>query len=246
VKRQMRGFLGVCLGGIVSMVSTLTYAIPAGTPVYDEASVAKLAQEVNTLSKQLDDLDGMYRTAKDEYDRTGQIQNELQGKYGYGGLLDGANDFAQRNWSPNTWDDALNGVAGGNQQRYNELKKSYDNRQETLTQTQYEKGSSKENAKDYQNQVNVNKTATVQGSYSFDDIKKHLDTIHQLTKKIDETTNAKAALDLNARLMAEVAYISTQQLKMQTIINQQIAQQGSSQITSETENAKFNQLPDNY
>jgi len=50
-------------------------------------------------------------------------------------------------------------------------------------------------------------------------------------------------VDLNSRLLAEVAYIQIQELKMQTLLNQQLAQQASNRIFDETQNAKFNALP---
>lgn len=46
------------------------------------------------------------------------------------------------------------------------------------------------------------------------------------------------------RLLAEVAYIQIQELKMQAILNEQMAQQGADKISGETQAAQFNRLPD--
>ena len=53
----------------------------------------------------------------------------------------------------------------------------------------------------------------------------------------------RALMYLNSRLVAEVAYIQTQELKMQILLNQQWAQASADLIADKTARAKFNQLP---
>jgi type IV secretion system protein VirB5 len=232
------GFIAI----VAIFISTSTFAIIAGSPVYDASNYLQMVNELKSLEKQYNMLKNTYDNAIRQYKMMNNVNDGLRGQYGYGTLLDTANDALSRNWSPSTWNNALNGVAGGNPARYQELQKQYEQNHQTVTPVEYQRGSSAANTKDYQNQVAVNKTAAVQSAYAFDDIKQHLDRIHQLTQKIETTANVKASMDLNTRLIAELAYISTQELKMQTLINQQLVQQGSSQISSEIENSKFNQL----
>jgi type IV secretion system protein VirB5 len=106
----------------------------------------------------------------------------------------------------------------------------------------FEKGATKTQAQRYQHQVKVNRAVSVQATYAFNDIKKHLTTIHQLSSRIDSTQNTKAALDLNARLMAEVAYIATQELKMQALLVESQAELNAARLNGEAETAKRNTL----
>lgn len=96
----------------------------------------------------------------------------------------------------------------------------------------------------YAQDVQVNRAATVNATYAFDDIKTHLNTIHELSQQIDQAKNTKAATDLNSRLLTEMAYIQTQELKMQILLNQQLAQANADAIADKTASAKFNTLPD--
>ena len=84
----------------------------------------------------------------------------------------------------------------------------------------------------------------VNATYAFDNIKTHLETIYQLSQRIDQAQNTKAAVDLNSRLLAEVAYIQAQNLKMQILMNQQMAQVNADSIAVKTSSAKFNTLPE--
>ena len=95
----------------------------------------------------------------------------------------------------------------------------------------------------YTQDVQVNRAAQVSATYAFNNLKTHLATIHALSEKIDQAKNTKAAMDLNSRLIAELAYIQTQELKMQIVMNQQMAEAQADNIAAKTASAKFNALP---
>lgn len=76
------------------------------------------------------------------------------------------------------------------------------------------------------------------------DVEKDLQRIHQLSQQIEKTPNVKAATDLNSRLIVEVAYLETEMLKLQSLLNQQLAQGRSEGIAQQTRSATFNTLPD--
>lgn len=90
----------------------------------------------------------------------------------------------------------------------------------------------------------VNRAAKVNATYAFGTIDSHLQTIYDLSQQIDVAPNSKAAMDLNSRLVAEVAFIQTQELKMQVLLNQQLAQANAETLASQEASAKFNTLPD--
>jgi type IV secretion system protein VirB5 len=196
-----------------------------------------LQQTYNTAQQQLN-------TAQSQLDSVNQIKNFNSGHYQFGDLNNSLTDLKDRQWSPNTWDDALHNVAGGNPERYNELVKAYEKNHTRLDDATYEKGASKEQLTRYKQTIAVNKAASVESTYSYNEINKHLKAVHQLSAQIEHAPNTKSAVDLNSRLLAEIAYIQTQNLKMQTLISQQLAEGGANDIASDSQIARFNRLPD--
>lgn len=235
--------------GLSSIV--LTSNALATIPVIDYTALMNAIKEYKQLKTQYDLLHNTYTNAKEQLDEAKDLNgkakslvSDAEGHYNFGSLLNGNDDLKSREWSPDKWQDALKGVAGGNPARYQELLTQYKNAHPTLSADEYAKGASKDSAKTYQDDVKVNQAASVNASYAFNDIKKHLDNIHNLSEQIEKAPNTKAAIDLNSRLVAETAYIQTQELKMQSLQNEQLAQQTSSKIDSESASAKFNKLPD--
>ena len=157
--------------------------------------------------------------------------------------MNGSQDLKNRQWSPDNWDSTLQGLSGGNPERYQELLMAYKQNHPTLSQKDYQKGASQTQAKVYLQDVQVNRAVKINATYAFNNIKTHLNTIHRLSEKIDLAKNTKAALDLNSRLTAELAYIQTQELKMQILMNQQMAQDNADTLAEKTQAAKFNTIP---
>jgi len=206
-------------------------------PVVDWGSIGHLILELKQLKS-------MYDNGMDQLNKAKQIASDAEGHYDFGNFENGTQDLTNREWSPDSWHDALKGLSGGNPARYNQLVKEYKKNNPTLSDGDYKKGASDAKLKVYQKQVATNQAAQVQAAYAFNDIKTHLKNVHDISAKIETATNTKAAVDLNSRLQAELAYISIQELKMLALMNQQLAQQQSNNIATETQSAKFNALPD--
>lgn len=204
----------------------------------------QLREQYNTLQQTFDNAKQQLNTANSQLDSINQLKNFNSGHYQFGDLHNSLSDLKDRQWSPNTWDEALHNVAGGNPDRYKELVKAYEQKHKTLDDASFEKGASKEKLALYKEAIEVNKAASVEGTYSYNEINKHLKMVHDLSAQIEKAPNTKSAVDLNSRLLAEIAYIQTQNLKMQTLISQQIAQGGVNDIASDSQIARFNRLPD--
>ena len=78
-------------------------------------------------------------------------------------------------------------------------------------------------------------------TYEFDQINKHMQNLQELSQEIEKAPNIKSAMDLNSRIEIELADIQVEELRMQTLMNQQKAQQQSTQIAQESEASQFNQ-----
>ena len=77
------------------------------------------------------------------------------------------------------------------------------------------------------------------GSYFARDPNESLQRIHELSEQIEKAENTKAAIDLNSRLVAEVAYLQAQNLKAQAIINQQLAMRSTSSLSDDAALANY-------
>ncbi|VEG91198.1 type IV secretion system protein [Legionella spiritensis] len=223
-------------------------AVPVGHAdilgVSDAALLVKAIEQLEQLRSQYQLLSQTYTNAKSQLDGIEHLTHFNSGHYGFGGLSNSASDLKNRQWSPNTWDDALRNIAGGNPTRYQELVNAYQKSHPAVNETAYLKGASPSRLKQYQSNQAVNQAIGVQATYAFNEVNQHLQAIHDLSARIDQADNTKAAVDLNSRLLAELAYIQMENLRLQTLISQQTAATGAGELTVDGESALFNTLPD--
>jgi len=202
----------------------------------DLAIIAKLAAQLKQLKTQYVRLGKQLDVAK-------QIASDSEGNYGYGDIGNSETAFNKRTWSPDTWDDAIKDLSGGNKSRYKQLLDQYEKDHPTLSGNAYSSGASHALARVYSHSVKTNKISSFEGTHAFNSINDHLEAIRALTEKIDVAPNSKAAIDLNSRLVAEVAFISAQELKMQALMNQQLMQEAANRTDGMRRESIFNRLP---
>ncbi|WP_254596079.1 type IV secretion system protein [Legionella micdadei] len=212
--------------------------------VSDAALLAKVAEELSQLKKEYKLLSETYDNAKTQLSELKKLKEINTGNYGFGNLANSFEDLKNRQWSPNTWDEALQNISGGNPIRYQELIKAYQKSHPTLDDQSFLKGASNERLTQYQQNKAVNQAISVQATYAYNEINNHLKAIHALSANIEKTANTKSAIDLNSRLIAELAYIQTENLKLQTLLSQQASSNNANDIALDSETAKFNRLPD--
>lgn len=228
-------------------------------PVVDWSAIIQAGNELRQLQQQYKMLEDTYNNAKNQYETLrntyDNAKNQLatvkslrdfnKGKYGWGELANKLKDLKERQWSPSTWEDALKNISGGNPARYKALASKYkEKNKDLLSDTEFAKGASKEKLDNYKKSKEVHRAASIQSTYAFNDINKHLQNVHDISSKIEKAENTKSAIDLNSRLLAEIAYLQTQNLKMQALQNQQTAHSLSQELSSQSESAAFNKIPD--
>lgn len=222
---------------LISAALQISVAMASGI-VFDPQNYAENVAEVADMTKQ-------YETLKEQYDQMQEQYHSITGNYGWGNWNNSASDLTQREWAPGDWHSALQGMSGGNPERYQELLSQYKQSHQTMSKDQFAKGSDQNLATSYQNQVQTNQASATSATYEFNDINKHLQNLQQLGQQIETAKNLKSAMDLNSRVQLEVAYISIEELRMQTVLNQQMAQSEASKIAQENEAAQFNQAGEN-
>lgn len=62
-------------------------------PVVDAGAIANLIRNFNQLKNQYDLLKQTYQQAQQQLEQAKQLTNDAEGHYGFGGLLNGANDL---------------------------------------------------------------------------------------------------------------------------------------------------------
>lgn len=169
--------------------------------------------------------------------------NAMTGNYGYGKLFNSQKDKQNQKWSPSSWTNALAGKSGSTQDRYRALLNQYQSDYPSMNFAEIAKGSSQANANDYEKSVTVNQAASVQSTYEYNDINTHLENIQKLTDSIETAENEKSIADLNARINAEVAYLSVEMIKMLAILNQQYVQTAATTLAGRRQASKMNQIP---
>jgi hypothetical protein len=227
------------LRNLLTLVLLTLSSIPASFafwPVIDPTEIARTETVIKSLSEQ-------YDTLKKQYDQMQKQYAAMSGNYGWGSWHNSAADLTQRQWSPSDWKSALEGMAGGNPERYQELLREYQSMNASMSESAYAKGSDSNLAKSYQNQVKTTQTSYATATYEFNDINRHLKNLYELSQQIEDKQNSdmKSAMDLNSRIQIESSYIAMEEVKMSALLNQQMAQVQSQDIASENEASAFNQ-----
>lgn len=221
--------------------------------VEDAALLAKAIEQVNALYKQLETMEKTYNTTLQQYQTTQNILNKAEaqlnsmndlvkrnsGHYGFGDLQNSINDLRKQQWSADTWQDSLKGQAGHNDPKYKALQDGWQKNRTAPDEQIFNKGARGNVVQNYQNSMAVNRAAAVQSEYAFNEINASLERIHQLSQQIEKADNTKAAVDLNSRLLTEVAYLQTQNLKAQSLMNQQLAQKQAVELSERGEASQY-------
>jgi type IV secretion system protein VirB5 len=217
-----------------------TAALVPAAPVIDMAALIKMGEEITQLKRQYDLMQDTYTNAQSQLDNIKSLKEYNSGSYGYGAFENGLD--ALKGWQnpADNWRDALETISGGNPERYAELVKSYEASHPMVSDEVFAKGSSANQLTQYRYSKKVNKAISVETTKTFNEINTRLKNINKLALEIDKTPNTKSAMDLNSRLTAELAYINVMNLKLQTLLTQQVAQDSARELAEEGERARFN------
>lgn len=208
--------------------------------VSDAALLLKAVEQLRQLQEQYNLLNDTYQNAQSQLDSINRLKEYNSGSYGHGSFNNGVD--ALNGWKNNAedWRDAIENIAGGNKARYEELVSNYEKSHPMLSDDAYSRGSTPERLNQFKYRKKVNKAISVETTKTFNEINERLKNINTLALRIDETQNTKSAMDLNSRLVAELAYIAMMNLKLQTLVSQQLAENSADELMEEGELVQFN------
>ncbi|HAU1146983.1 type IV secretion system protein [Legionella pneumophila serogroup 1] len=210
----------------------------------EDAQLILLAmKQLGELQEQYRVLSDTYQTARSQLDNLNQLKSMNSGHYGFGDFNNSLDSLQSWQSPVSTWQDALQNLSGGNQQRYQALMDAYEKNHPALDEVSYSRFTTPANVMRFKEDKAVNRAVMVQTTESYNEINKHMEALHKLSQQIEKTPNTKGAIDLNSRLITEIGFIQLMSLRLQALISQQAAQENLSALQDRAEMAKFNRLP---
>ena len=210
------------------------------TGITDIQMLATALEQLSQLREQYRLLTDTYQTAQNQLDSVNRLKEMNSGHYGFGELSNGLDELQSWRSPTSTWDDALKNLSGGNPERYQSLVNAYEKNHPSLQDDTATKNMTASDAARFKEDKAVNRAVHVQTTDAYNEINKHMESLHKLSKQIEKTPNTKGAIDLNSRLLTEIGFIQLMSLRLQTLVGQQLSQDSLSELEERAEMAKFN------
>lgn len=208
--------------------------------VSDVELIANSIKQLSVLRDQYRVLRDTQMQAKEQAKNMKNFGEMHSGHYGFGELSNGLDSLQSWQSPVSTWQDALQNLSGGNPSRYRELVDAYEKNHPVLNEADYARNTTPAQVARFREDKAVNRAVQVQTTESYNDINRHMEALHKLSTQIDKTPNTKGAIDLNSRLLTELAFIQLMSLRLQTLMSQQVAQDSLSELQDRAEMARFN------
>ncbi|MFO2820579.1 type IV secretion system protein [Legionella pneumophila serogroup 1] len=229
------------LFSMLLVLSPISHADLLG--VEDAQMIALSLKQLNELQEQYRILRDTYQSAQAQVENLNQLKSMNSGHYGFGDLNNGLDSLQSWQSPVSTWQDALQNLSGGNSSRYKELVAAYEKNHPDLDEASFKANTSPAQAARFKEDKAVNRAVLVQTTESYNEINKHMEALHKLSKQIEHSSNTKGAIDLNSRLLTEIGFIQLMSLRLQALMSQQAAQDSLADLQDRAEIARFNKLP---
>jgi hypothetical protein len=213
----------------------------ANLPVFDYASWSQKIEELKHWVALIHSAKRQLETAQSQLTNAKSQLKSITGVYGWGSLFNSAKELTNHQYTPDSWSDALKGIAGGNNQRYRDLLVAYKKAHPVIDDTQYRVHNTQAQTDNFNKQINTVKAVAVSAEMAYANVNQYLKITHDLTQKIDDNknTNIKSAIDLNTRLVANNANLLAALIRLQAVQTNLQAQQSQMMIQSKSEQQYF-------
>jgi len=223
------------------LASTPVYA--GGLPTFDAVSLTQDILKLKELRDQVQNGIDLVNEAKDTVENTQNMLDSMSGERAMGALFNGEFEKSFREHMPATFNEVLDlENAGGEASSYvASIKEVYQptNASEIWDDT------STPRAQRYQRGVNytVNTMAISESAYEVA-AQRNL-TIEALQEELDKTTDLKASIDLQSRILIEQSYINNELVRLQALALQGQADEKAAQFEKTTYNRSVFSRPSN-
>jgi type IV secretion system protein VirB5 len=206
----------------VAVLVMSTSAFATGVPVFNAQEAIQLAQQLQAMGKQLDQLKQQYGAVTGSYGR------------GVSGLTDALDASSI---VPGSWQDVVAQQKSG---IYGSRQASYEQVINTIPTSTFQDQSAGAN---YRMSTDSVRSALAGGESLYDEAQTHLQNFQNLSQQVDSTTNLKDAADLQNRMSAELGMAQSAQTKLQAINANLLANQLNDSNQAAAVRAKFFQAP---
>ena len=213
-------------------------------PVIDVESIAEEVVEIGELTEQINLAKEQLDNAKNQLSEMKEQIDDMTGIYGWGDLLDSAKDLRDREFTPESWQDALKGLSGGNNDRYEALLNAYKKSHPVVSDDVHEMRNTKAQTDQFDDSVNTVNAVATTAQMTYEKLDDYLKETHELTQKIESNKNEdiKSSMDLNARLSANNANLLAALIRVQTVQANLEAEEAQQRIQGESQQAEFMKL----
>lgn len=198
----------------------------AAMPVIDFGALIKMGQQLKALAD-------LKKVAHADMER---VMGGLRGLNPLHLLDDTKFMREQKSWSPKDWQSALQGGLSGGVLSSVMHKYQQDHPEDLVVNDKQLPQAQREALVQ---QIKEKEAIGSQSTYAYNQLQTHLDDISQLRSLITKADTSKAALDLNNRLIAELAYLEVEKLKMQILSNQGLGGQSSRHVLAAAQQVKI-------
>lgn len=222
---------------VIFIIPSSAFAI---LPVIDPAEILKTVELINQAKDQITKLSDLQQLGKDQL---GFLQKNLNGNFGYGNFLNGNKELSARQWSNGSWLDVLAGKNTGSSSAFADAQKEYEKMYPLVGSGSI--ATSRTNGglarTYYQQSSQISRAALAASSMGYDKINDHIQRLHDILAELEKEPNKseKAAIEINARLVAELGFIQLELLRQQTIQNQLAAMQSQGNVNGMSDEANF-------
>ncbi|TIE16273.1 hypothetical protein DIZ73_20325, partial [Legionella pneumophila] len=105
--------------------------------VEDAQLIVLAMKQLGELQEQYRVLTDTYQTTRSQLDNLNQLKSMNSGHYGFGDFNNGLDTLQSWQSPVSTWQDALENLSGGNQQRYQALMDAYEKNHPSLDESSY-------------------------------------------------------------------------------------------------------------
>lgn len=229
---------------ILVLLLNITSAYADILSVADMELIATNLKQLAVLRDQYQLLKNAQQQTKEQLQSVNRIRDMNSGHYGFGDLSNGLDELQSWQSPVSTWKSALQNLSGGDPARYQSLVEAYEKNHPALNEASLERNTTPAQFTRFKEDKAVNRAVQVQTTETYNQINRHMTALHNLSQKIEKAANTKSAIDLNSRLLTELAFIQLSSLRLQTLMSQQVAQDSLSELQDRAEIAKFNRLSD--
>lgn len=207
---------------LMTTCMVITAASPSygsGIPVIDAANLAKMAEEMVTMQKQLDQMTAAYSKQLEQLDQAEQQTGAVTGTRQMGSLLNGTEEQQMRHYVPENMNDLLGGrqnISGASPvpQSFASLRQEY---QPLAPEDFGEDAAALPTNAAYLERSNTDYAALATSDAAYRNAANRMKGYEAMLKELNSTQDVKGSVDLLARISAENGIIMNEMIRLQAL-----------------------------